>query len=331
MPSYALTNLGPYQKYSYDPYIDLGTVIAAQDRPIGGNYDTHAAIWSGNWELLPDPPSGAVWSVAVYGTASRVVGFVVPEGEDTNSRGALWEKILGTWQLTVLPMPTNGISSNANAISSSGTMIVGQVNGADAVNRAAVWRKVGGNWTVEELPQVHVRAYANGIDEATEDVIGNMLDVPVWHAVRWHNDGANWLASTLDLPGAIPPPPHEVNTEVYQTNGSIKSGAFALLGGPNRAATWDNIDAISDLNVGDNSFATAEAGGTVVGVQYSAGGEPQGFVWDSTNGAQSIHPSGQDWSWPSSIDAAGRIVGVMGTGSHGNYAGSRAIFMLTES
>ena len=328
--TYTLTNLGPHQHYSYDPRFEGTTIYSVQDRATGGAFDTHAAYWDGQWTILPDPDDGLRRAVAEDGITDVVVGHIALNAPQLYQRAMIWTYSTGLWTPTALPLPTGALSSSAVAVSADGTKIAGEVDFGFYNIAAALWTESGGVWSVAVLPKPDLRAYTVGFDDATGDVIGNIVEFSNWHAVRWHYDGSDWTIVRFAFPGLVPPPPTEVTTTAQGHANGYTVGWSSVSGAPTQAVRWRPDGTIEDLGAGDHSMAYGTNGDVVVGT-IKPGVFDNGFVWTATDGVVDIHPAGQDWSLPSGVDMNGRIVGTMGTGKPNAATGDRDFFLLTPS
>jgi len=327
---YVLTNLGLYKQYSDDPRIRNGVVVAARDRS-SIRFSTQAAYWDGNWHLLPDPLPDTERSVArnINSNLTQIVGHYSLKGSSTKSRAAIWSKISEAWQVTTLPLPQEYSISIAIGNSDSGSIICGSGHPNNKAEEPLIWSvDKNSQWTPDLLPFPNTRGYAIGEDNLTGDVVGNIIELSVWRAVRWIKSGTDWHYELLDTSSMGEGGPEKISSDVNCVCEGVCAGAIRVGDGNSKAVIWNINGSIQDLRVGDHTEAHGYRNGTVTGTDSSSG-VWKGFAWDETKQIQDIHPPGWDWSFPNDVDHDGTIVGVMGMGIPRDANAEKQIYILT--
>ena len=262
---------GNFYSHARDVSDDGSVVVGVSNSSFG----SEAFLWTedGGMAGLGDLPGGNSFSYAQAVSADGSVVVGQSSSAASNYEAFRWTADGG--MVSLGDLPGGEFSSDAKAVSADGSIVVGEGHSTSAYE-AFRWTEDGGMVGLsDQTNDPPFYTWANGISADGSIVVGESCSGGGCEAVLWTADGdmvglGGHYASSVSADGSVVVGSTGSEAFRWTADGGMV-GLGNLSGGSISSVAWD---------------ASAD-GSVVVGLGSSSSGH-EAFIWDSTNGMQSL-------------------------------------------
>lgn len=212
----------------------------------------------------------------------------------------LWDVNASVFPADLATLP-GGTDSRANAINSTGTVIVGLSENGNLETRATRWVNVNGIWIIQDLGAFQGQTYAEALDVADDGTIIGTWTAQPGTGVRvfiWQN------GVLTDLHPSV----------IERARGVNNSGQVVGANLNNHAVVWTaTTGAVEIGTLGGNASLASDinSSGEITGTALTPSGLQRAFLWTPRKGMLDLGTlTGAVTSEGNAINSAGQVVGA---------------------